>query len=1050
VPKQTVIELILEDGQIVGSTSRVNAALQSIEDKAQHLGEHPGFDKFAEGVKGFIEDPLHSAGEAMEGILQKMGPWGAGVAAAFSVITVGAEQAVEAMEKFASLGVQTQNVTLKTGLLTREVGEFAFAAKAVGSDITIVERLMRGLTMAIEGTDEKSAKARETLRGMGVDVAGLRDGTASTSDTLKTLSEHLSAMTNVWERNQIMLELFKKSGIEAIPFIMKLSEELKVAHEMGFGLTDDEQAKFMKYQEQLELVSAEWDKLKREMMEPISAVISLVIGDGKGNLVEQVKHAVMNWAVPGWGTPSGILGSLPGADIYVGAKNAATSAVGAALGGAGGFYGTTTPANGLPSLWNALMGDNSLNLAAPGGVVKPGYAAGFMSQLGPIPAAYTTRAQDEEAYSHTLIGAQENLAQATKDAKTAHTNYTDGALKDLPALRVKWDEAKEAVIQYKNEVDSLKEHTKIDKDAVLKLPANYDAAAYAFHRSIIPSLYGPEMAGLNYSDMAYGDMNTTIAAGRSTGNLALYRGMAGFGDTNTFDREEIEKRVSGIEKNAGQDVQLAGAQHSLAMVGHEPDGEVALAQQELDIRMKALKNELDLKRARSDLFDMAKEQYDYDNRAQTARFDFEEKILELRKQEAEQAQKDADTFGKLVVDFSNAAETGGHRGISQFFRGQAHGLEDTMIGNVASTAFKNLGSALIPHMPEGPLGDLLKGTPFAPKSSDSKLLQDATLDNTLATRDNTAAVRAMAMSRSGGGGGLVPGGVPGAAMTSGGGYDSMGVPIDNSSADALGMSSLTPSWAGSSGAPDLSSSAYFSMPAAAALASTLGASPAVAAKLSGMMALSAKLRSVSATTGGFMTGVGQGMSDPLGMLFGSTGPNGGYEGTLTTSQGIGAGIGIAGAGMCVYSGISQMARGGAHNDLAGVGTTLMAIAPLTGPAAPFVEGAGMAASFVSMILGDPRLQRGTQITNWAAQDAYTGPDPVSYARSMSGGTVGTDMFGNSRAVGNQTTITIHAMDSDSFNTFLQNHPTQLDAGMYNVVQNGSKSVPALRQALLGG
>jgi hypothetical protein len=69
---------------------------------------------------------------------------------------------------------------------------------------------------------------------------------------------------------------------------------------------------------------------------------------------------------------------------------------------------------------------------------------------------------------------------------------------------------------------------------------------------------------------------------------------------------------------------------------------------------------------------------------------------------------------------------------------------------------------------------------------------------------------------------------------------------------------------------------------------------------------------------------------------------------------------------------------------------------------------------------------------------------------MSGGTVGTDMFGNSRAVGNQTTITIHAMDSDSFNTFLQNHPTQLDAGMYNVVQNGSKSVPALRQALLGG
>ena len=65
MPKQTVIELIIEDGQIVGSTSRVNAALQSIEDKAKHLGEHTGFEKFAESIKAGIEDPLGAAGEAM-------------------------------------------------------------------------------------------------------------------------------------------------------------------------------------------------------------------------------------------------------------------------------------------------------------------------------------------------------------------------------------------------------------------------------------------------------------------------------------------------------------------------------------------------------------------------------------------------------------------------------------------------------------------------------------------------------------------------------------------------------------------------------------------------------------------------------------------------------------------------------------------------------------------------------------------------------------------------------------------------------------------------
>jgi hypothetical protein len=45
--------------------------------------------------------------------------------------------------------------------------EFGFAARAVGQDISIVERLMRGLSQAADDNSREGEKARATLRGMG-------------------------------------------------------------------------------------------------------------------------------------------------------------------------------------------------------------------------------------------------------------------------------------------------------------------------------------------------------------------------------------------------------------------------------------------------------------------------------------------------------------------------------------------------------------------------------------------------------------------------------------------------------------------------------------------------------------------------------------------------------------------------------------------------------------------------------------------------------------------------------------------------------------------
>jgi len=990
----TTLELTLEDGQVVGATTRVNAALKSIEDNSKHLGENTGFDKFAEGVKSLIEDPLGSAGNMAEKFVSSMGPVGVSLAAGVGAFAAFGMAAFEVTEKLGALALQYQNLSTRTGISTADVGGFAFAAKMTGNDVSIFETIMRRLSQGMDENSEKGKACREELARMGITVRDIHGVLMPTADIFNQISVALNKMGSAAEQDAAMMNIAGRAGVEALPTMLELAKNLQMARDLGLSPTKAEIEEWKGYHEQLTIAAAQWDAIWRKIEGATAATFMFWFAYSTGS-----------------GGPTGKKPVAP------------------------------TPIPGMQY-------------------------AGLLEMQPTISLAdqYRIQANDRAVAALKIGSPEQQLSEAKKNLTELQGSLKTGV---LPEVNTKTEAdittAKADVARLQAQVDSLKKGEADAKSRAAQL-AKDQATTMAIidHRGIMAGL---ALSGQRVDEIVPYDKEGTAASQHGmTENVAVFRKALeqkdkqleaeiaelkkAISEGDIASRGEIEKQASGIETGAGQQVQLAGARHQLAGVGKQDDGEVALAQQELAIRMKALDNELAIKAARADLFDMVKEQDDYENRAQAAQFDLQLKILDLKKQVLEQDQKDADTFGKLVAEFSNAAQTGGHRGISQFFRGQAHGLEDTMIGNVASTAFKNFGSNIVPHMPEGPLGDLFKGTPFSPKSSDSKMLQDATLENTLATRDNSAAIRAMAMSRSGGGGAFVPGGGGGLDLTSGA-WGSVGsVPGSGSGADMGDPFNITGGvGAGMPGIGDAGGGTAVFSPAALV---KLGASPTVAAQLSGMMALSAKLKSVSSSMGGFMTGVGQGMSDPVGMLFGSTGPDGGYEGSLTTAQGVGAGVGIAGAGMGTYMGISQMAKGGAHNITAGIGTTLMSVAPLTGPAAPFVEAAGMVASVVSMILGDPRAQRGTQITNWTAQNAYTGPDPVSYARNMSGETVGSDMFGNSRQVGNQTTVTINAMDSESFGTYLQNRPTQLDNGLYNLIQNGSKSVPALRQQLLGG
>src|ERR1017187_6807305 len=126
---------------------------------------------FGDRVSQFMENPLQGAKGAISSVLTTLGPFGIAVTAGAAVLGTIAASAFEAAKSLGEYGTRVKDAELRTGLTAKEVGQFGFAARAVGQDISIVERLMRGLSQAADDNSREGEKARATLRGMGIDSA---------------------------------------------------------------------------------------------------------------------------------------------------------------------------------------------------------------------------------------------------------------------------------------------------------------------------------------------------------------------------------------------------------------------------------------------------------------------------------------------------------------------------------------------------------------------------------------------------------------------------------------------------------------------------------------------------------------------------------------------------------------------------------------------------------------------------------------------------------------------------------------------------------------
>ena len=114
---------------------------------------------------------------------------------------------------------------------------------------------------------------------MGIDFHTATGEMKPTSEILTEISEGLNKLPEGLQRDAAAMDLFKKVGVEAIPFMTELNENLRVAHEQGFGPTEEDIRRFAEYQREVTVLETKWDALVRKFKEGLVVTVTWV---GKG------------------------------------------------------------------------------------------------------------------------------------------------------------------------------------------------------------------------------------------------------------------------------------------------------------------------------------------------------------------------------------------------------------------------------------------------------------------------------------------------------------------------------------------------------------------------------------------------------------------------------------------------------------------------------------------------------------------------------------------------------------------------------------------------
>ena len=974
----------------------------------------------------------------------------AGIAALVASLAAASKELITLTNETGEYAREQSNLAARTGLTLHETQEFTQMAQIAGINVGSLTTAMRGLSKGMAENSEEGKKAKAALAELGLDSSVAFEPTGR---AMKEIFERLGQVEGGFERDRIAIELFGRGGLELLPLIENF-KQLEARIDSAGNIMDEAGIKKAKeYALQVSLLSQEWAALRRELGIKAIGVIQIMMG-GKDisiggildNLVTGGAFGAYRDFIASPGAPRvPHLGGLPDPNAII--KQQRSEALESLNDAA------RTPRQRLEAqLAKAksdrdAAGESFVNSNTPGALQKvkdlDKSIASLEARLG---AAKKTTESFAEALAHFSNRGDTNefarrIAENDQQAVALNRRFP-GNRAAIESTRL--SNLSEINTEAKAEIAKFQAH----------LESEGEREAEEFYTEQIKRLVGSERDQKQRTlNTLVGDTGLTVedfAQRYKAGKVQFAGQERAIGDTATLAEQQQQLNAAISGGTIGR-LRASGQLTPQQLSGLELSDQLSNILQTANIQTGQYNAQATLysQRARNTYGDDAEKER-LENQASEALAKSKEAevkatvaavdaINKFQESAEEASAKLREEFGNFISGLA-AAGREGHAGT--YARNFLLGQSDKIVSNFAQSMYKpgmfqfpGQGTAQNPTM----LGKLFEGTMFGadPMAAKQQPVIKSTDDNTTATKDNTTALAALleALGYDPSGLGLTSiGSVPqltsggaasgntnlpffGAAGAAGaaGGVTALGSVLKAAGVSVPGLTtsggSTSNPWSAltnlftskpnsapgngfdfsqsgqvSIGGGDGSSDTY-SFPSVSSSLSfpALGIGDATSGLPTAMQA-SASDQSMIGSLGKISFPQAQ-STNPFTTLFG---------GGAGTGQMVGAGLQLGGEAFGAYSGISQAFKGGAQNIMGGIGKTAMSIAPLTGPAAPFVEAGGALLSLVSSLMGDPRAERQAHINHELFNNQYIAPMAINRTMDISGNYSDIDFRGNVR------------------------------------------------------
>lgn len=638
-------------------------------DSTRKISENARFEKFGEGVKNFIQNPLEYAGGAIKGVIDKLGPMGVAVTASVGVMATMAKVGFDAAKSLGEYGDSIEDIAIRTGLTNKEVSQFSFSMKRAGGDIASVEGIMRKLSQGLADNNEEGKAVREGLAQLGIKARDADGNLRPMSSILLQLSAGLGKVEGTANRNALAIQIMGRSALEVLPDLLELADGVKRAKELGLGPSDKDMARWKEYQQNMVEVEAMWERLKRQTKEPLAAVVNVVVkrvNESKTKDAGQITW--LDTAIDfgllsvGMGNPQGIPDT-----------QRITNIIGDNL---GGFRSNVLDGMREPA-WSSMR-------------------SGIRT--------------DQDAYRTRLAGTKSGMEAAIKDAQEAfdkarQTYLSYGGYNDMEAARLKAvaDDAEQRLTRAEARLKSYNETLRVTEQ-LSTYQIGEDKLTPGPQRRMVPSLYGPRGYGDAWTTEHYIPEETIAKANQERTaaiadmNRAWAVGMAA--RTHDLDVKATNEKMSALQRQVAY-------QERLIQLTAGPGGELDAINQIAALREKTAR----------DQFAITLDQARLEDELDQARKDRIVAIAELQ-------QKQLESYRNAAGQVFDAMTASGQGGLSSLAQGWLKTFGRQVFVNASGEAFKTLGPTLgsLTGGSDGSTGSkfldrLLGGTMLDPKNA---------------------------------------------------------------------------------------------------------------------------------------------------------------------------------------------------------------------------------------------------------------------------------------------------------------------------------------------